>query len=390
MVAIALKSEVIFAVVGVGSVVVIICVAAALCYICQRRSRKSKGEAGGKQVGIKGASRLHLVFISVTWIHTLDIALTDLPARTRSKRNENGHAEEGVPKKTVPPMQETKREPSAPLPLIEPPALPPKSAPPRSQRRVSQSARSDPQLTQQTFSTFESFYRAQSQTTRSVPSSPHSPSGAAWPSQPTARRASTSSRRASRDRDTNAALADVALPPSSTPRKLSMTGAWTETSQKPDRASLPTSAPPQRSRPLRRMPESAHPPAAASPRAQTFSAREGPQSPRAFPSTSTAARRSSAGGSALASRPRSRSVGSSTVPPPGYHELRRVGQKQVPSVARSRSAVSRSLDGGSRPVGGPPTRPSRSMSRSASASASNAPRHPLVVGRGQPRSYFDD
>ncbi|KAM5545372.1 hypothetical protein V8D89_000985 [Ganoderma adspersum] len=362
MVTIALKSEALFAIIGVGSVFVIVCVAAALCYTCQRRSRKSKGKAGGKQGEIT----------------------EELPARKRSRRNADGHAhaEEGVPKEMVPPVEETKREASAPSSRLKPPAVPPKSTPPPAQPRVSQSARLDPRLSQQMFSTFESFYRAQSETTRSVPPSPHSPSGA-WPSQPTARRTSTSSRRASRD--TNAALADIALPSSPTTRKLSMTGAWTGASQKPDRASLPTSAPPQRSRPLWRMPDIVIPPAAASPRSKAFSAKEAPQSPLPFPTAS--ARRSPASGSALASRPRSRSVGSSTVPPPGHRELRRVGQKQVHSVARSRSAVSRSLDGGSRPVRGPPSQPLTAPSRSTSAS--NAPR-PSHIGRGQPRSYFDD
>ncbi|PIL28504.1 hypothetical protein GSI_08542 [Ganoderma sinense ZZ0214-1] len=356
MVTIALKSEVLFAIIGVGSVFVIVCVAAAICYTCQRRNRRSKGESRGKKGDIT----------------------EELPARTHSKRNARTKAEEGVPKEAVPPMEEeTKIEASAPpfrVVQLPPGGLPPPS-PPFAQPRFSQSARLDPQLSQQTFSTFESFYRAQGETSSSVPPSPHSPSGA-WPSQPTARR--TSTRAAARL--TNATLADIALPP--TPTKLAMTGTWTGAPQEPNHASLRTSSssPPQRVRTRRPMADIIPPPAAGSPRSQTFQTGEVPRSPR--PPNPAAVRGRPSASSALASRPRSRSVGSSTVPPPGHRELRRVGTKQVPPVARSRSAVSRSLDGGSRPVGGQPSRP-------LPASTSRAPRRPHTA-EDQARSYFDD
>ncbi len=65
MVTIALKSEALFAIIGVGAVLVIVCVAAALCYTCQRRGRRSKG--GGKQGEItEGELCPQLMFISMT------------------------------------------------------------------------------------------------------------------------------------------------------------------------------------------------------------------------------------------------------------------------------------------------------------------------------------
>ena len=103
MVATAFKSEVLFEIVGVGSVFVLVCVAAAVCYTCHRRNRKSKGDSSGKEGElIEGTYYV----VSSFGVHLDDLStypilvLAELAPQTFSARNAPRKTEDGVPRET--------------------------------------------------------------------------------------------------------------------------------------------------------------------------------------------------------------------------------------------------------------------------------------------------
>ncbi|TBU41622.1 hypothetical protein BD309DRAFT_257493 [Dichomitus squalens] len=248
-------------------------------------------------------------------------------------------------------------------------------------------------LLQQTFSTYESFYRALSEASASVPSSPRSySSGVSVP--PTARKREAS-------RLTISTLAEIALP--STPAILAIVSTEGDVA-----ARLKESVDERESDSVSVTTISTLPPSYRTRRsgraipladAPYFSGEHGTHStemqPRSLPwpggRVPTGTR------SALGSRPRSRSVGSSTVPPSYMSRRRDVSEDasgRVRPRARSRSVNARlprrSTDGGVRLAGGPPNIPSTSTSVAAFMHQALSEPSNRALGPVQPRSYFED